>query len=173
MDLTGTSDPFVEIKMNKGCNTAFTTKVQDDRTECFWEKPGTITLTDLTSDDLTILKMFIQVFDYDYDKNDLIGKTEFDLSTLVAQQGSWLNQRVGLMDEKGFPEKCEIYIQCQWIQDGLPPPTTPVPTYRIPTILETSMMRSNKSKQKQMPRRSKTRLRRRQYHHYPGSYASM
>lgn len=49
------------------------------------------------------------MYDYDYDSNDMIGKTEFDLSTLKS--GDWINQRIGLIDEKGFPEKAEIYIQ--------------------------------------------------------------
>jgi Ca2+-dependent lipid-binding protein len=115
MDIMGLSDPFVEIKLSKGTKTAFTTKVQDDKTDCFWENPGAIAIADVTADDLALMKMFVSVFDYDYDKNDLIGKSEYDLSKLVAANGSWLNDRVGLMDEKGFPEKSEIYIQCQWV----------------------------------------------------------
>jgi Ca2+-dependent lipid-binding protein len=58
------------------------------------------------------LKMYISVWDYDYDGNDLIGKGEVDLSTLV--HGTWVNERIALFDEKGFSQTTDLYIQAQW-----------------------------------------------------------
>ena len=112
MDISGKSDPFVEIKISKGNNKALITSTQDDKEECFWENCGVEALTELTKDDLSILKMYITVYDYDYNSNDLIGKNEYDLSKIVAVNGSWVNERIPLLDEKGFPEKTDIYIQC-------------------------------------------------------------
>lgn len=37
-------------------------------------------ITDMTKESASITKMFITVYDYDYNSNDLIGKNEIDLS---------------------------------------------------------------------------------------------
>lgn len=100
MDLTGLSDPFVEIKISKGSTTSFKTTTQDDKSECFWKDPGEYNFKDILKEDLDSLIMYIVAYDYDYNSNDTLGKTEYDLSKMKS--GQWINQRIPLLDEKGF-----------------------------------------------------------------------
>lgn len=68
--------------------------------------------------------MYVNIIDKNILRNELIGKMEIDLSGVVKKNGSWYNQNLGLLDEKGCPEKSEMYIQCQWVQDDeLPIPS--------------------------------------------------
>ena len=66
--------------VSKGSNKSFITSTQDDKTECFWKDPGEMIITEMTKESASITKMFITVYDYDYNSNDLIGKNEIDLS---------------------------------------------------------------------------------------------
>jgi hypothetical protein len=67
-------------------------------------------VSDISSEDAALSKIFISAFDYDYTSNDLIGKIELDMASTMLSNTGWINQRIALMDEKGFPEKCELYI---------------------------------------------------------------
>ncbi len=42
-----------------------------------------MSVLNITKEDVAIMKMFISVFDYDYNSNDLIGKVEINLAEVM------------------------------------------------------------------------------------------
>lgn len=89
MDITGLSDPFVEFKLSKGAKESLKTTTQDDKTDCFWQNPGIYQFTDLLKEDFSVFILYIKVYDYDYNSNDVLGMAEINLGQLKS--GEWLN----------------------------------------------------------------------------------
>jgi hypothetical protein len=67
-------------------------------------------VSDICAEDAELSKIFICVFDYDNISNDLIGKVELDMAVPCFRIQVGSTKGIALMDEKGFPEKCELYI---------------------------------------------------------------
>jgi len=69
--------------------------------DCFWKDPGEYVLKEVVQEDLQLLRLYIMVYDYDYNSNDVLGKCEMDIGKLKS--GQWVNYRIPLLSEKDFP----------------------------------------------------------------------
>lgn len=128
-DLIGNSDPYCVLALSKGDKQKVTTKPIDNTLNPSWNVDNQSLSISLPQPEFDELKLFINVYDYDTElTSDLLGSTVLDLLPLIHEPGTWFNDFLPLMDEKGNTGKNgSINLQVQWLEQGMEDKALPAP----------------------------------------------
>jgi len=81
----------VEVKLNKGSTGLVKTKVIDNEPNPVWKHQDSIDVK-IKASEAHQVSALISVYDYDYTSNDFLGYLEINLSAILKESGSWINE---------------------------------------------------------------------------------
>lgn len=99
VDTFGTSDPFVEIEMNRGIKQKLKTKPIDNNCSPEWNHQEELALS-FNMANLKGLELKSTVFDKDTMSKTFLGDTVINIENLIENPGSWYNKVQILKDKE-------------------------------------------------------------------------
>ena len=113
-DFYDTPDCYVKVFLSQGKgNRIVKTPIINDNLNPVWNHEDAFQL-DISKSEYSVLKMFAEVYDNDYNSDDFIGKVILDIGSLFEKPGSWQNNNISLINKENTAAQGSLYIMAQW-----------------------------------------------------------
>ncbi|EGR27332.1 hypothetical protein IMG5_197670 [Ichthyophthirius multifiliis] len=117
LDTFDLSDPFVEVTFNFSKQT-FKTPTINNNLNPQWNFTYK-QLIEIRQSEMQKTTILFNIYDYDYNANDLLGYVEIEADNLFKNPGTWSNEIHQVSDAKGTRGKNGLfYPQIQWRPEG-------------------------------------------------------
>ena len=124
-DIGGKSDPYCIVTLSQGKgNKNVKTPIKANDLNPIWNHEDSLKLDYSMKEYLTV-KLFAEVFDNDFGRDEFTGKIIADIGFLFEKPGVWFNKSFSLMDKDNkSATQGELYIMAQWRQENVKIDTT-------------------------------------------------